>query len=656
MTTPGQPVDRVFVEVLPDFDKFGERLFAGIERDLAKLRLAIQAHMRGIEGDVDRSFRGIGNTMTREVNKAKRDVGALLDAIGGDTDRTGNRFTRFIRSILSSIGGTFSSAFRKAGEVFGEFGKALGNIFEVLSSGPTKFIAIGLAIVPLLSLITGLGAVLSNVVGIVGILPSSLAVAVAAFAPLLIAFHGFGDALSAAFSGDPEKFKEALKGVTPAAQEILKDIAGLKTAFTDLRRRVQEAFFSPLVDDVDKFAANLLTPLTDGLVIVSRELGGLISDILGSLSSPRGAQFLQEVFQTTADILHSMRPAILELAKGFGNVAEAALPIVRELSEKLAGVLTDFGEFLSRSAKDGSLEKFIRDALDALKDLGAFLKSIGSVVAALFGDESSQEAGKKLLADLTEGFKNLAEFLKSDAGKDFLKFLAEDLDATVNAVRNLGLAIGIVIVAVTDFTGAVHELIDELIDLWKKLTEGADSAKTGVLQSMTDLATGLIGLGGLFFFAGEALSGSFAKGFGTGAGSALGSVKDSFVNSVRSGLNGLIGSINKGISLLDTALIFTSLPRIPLLAQGGLAFGPSIIGEAGRELAVPLNNPSAQEAIRQALGGAAGGVTIEAGAVQVVFQGVMPTRQQAFDVGQQVADGIAAFMARRDARTAARSL
>ena len=182
----------------------------------------------------------------------------------------------------------------------------------------------------------------------------------------------------------------------------------------------------------------------------------------------------------------------------------------------------------------------------------------------------------------------------------------------------------------------------------------ADSATGGILNSLVVLANGMISLGGLFFKAGESLSGSFTRGFGSGVGTALSGAKDGFVNSVRSGLNGLISGINKGISLIDAALPFNVLPRIPMLARGGLAFSPSIIGEAGPELALPLNSPSAQEAIRQALGGSAGGVTIAPGAVQVTFEGVVPTRQQAFDVGQAVADGLAEALSRRDGRTAAR--
>lgn len=53
-------------------------------------------------------------------------------------------------------------------------------------------------------------------------------------------------------------------------------------------------------------------------------------------------------------------------------------------------------------------------------------------------------------------------------------------------------------------------------------------------------------------------------------------------------------------------------------------------------------------------GGSGGSITFDAGAVQVVFQGAVPTEAEAFRTGQAVGAGIAQVIARRDVRTAVR--
>lgn len=638
--------------MLPDFDKFGERLFAGIEAELAKLRLAVAGHMRAIEGDTDRSFRNIGNTMSRESNKASRAVRGALNEIGKDLTKSTELVNRGFREVANGagiIGNVFDGGI---GDSFKNLQKSAGSLFDILSSGPAKFIAIGLAIIPLLGLLSTLGAVLVNTVGVIGLLPSALVALPAILAPVLIAFHGFGDALAAAFGDDPDKFKEALKSLTPAAQDIIKDIAALKTPLRDLRRQVQEAFFSPLVDDVDKFTANLFAPLQEGLVKVARQLGGLLSDVLGKLSSPGGAKFLQEVFQTVADILERMRPAIVALATGFGKIAQAALPLFERLSGSFADVLTEFGNFLSRAAEDGSLNTFIEKGLEAFRELGALIGSVGNFLGALFTPEA-EEGGKAILQVLTDLFNKMAEFLNSPTGQDFLRFLIEDTKAFIGVLTLLLVIIGAIIVAITDFTGAILEatkpiqefvvgLEKDILDFAKKVVEVVG----GIPNAIGNLAANFAG-------AGKGLIDAFIGGFRK-TGDFIGDVAGDIVGGVKGGLNRLIGSINSGIAQLDAVIPFVELPRLSLLAKGGLALGPAILGEAGPELALPLNSPSAQEAIRQALGGSAGGITIAAGAVQVTFEGVVPTRQQAFDVGQAVAEGLAEALSRRDGRTAAR--
>lgn len=653
MTAPGQPVDTVYVEVLASFDRFAQSLLLGIEKEMLKLRAEVAAIMRGIEADTDRGFHRIGNAMTRNTNRASRDVNLALRAISNGVSDLGEAANKGFREVSNGagiIGNVFSGPLSQA---FGDVQKAATALFSSPVLHVAFYVALGLAIIPLIGVIASLGSSLVQLVGLIGLVPAGLTTAVATFAPLIIAFHGFGEAVAAAFGDDPEKFKQALKGLTPAAQEIVKDIAALKKPFTDLRRVVQEAFFSPLVDDVDNFTKNLFQPLQNGLVIVARQLGGLLSDVLGKLSSPGGARFLTELFQTTADILASMRPAITALAVGFGKVALAAFPIIERLSGSFAKALTDFGNFLSRSAESGALETFIQDALDVAKQFGALFGSVGNFFGALFNDDA-QEGGQKLLDILTKTFNDIANFLRSPAGQDFLKFLIEDTKEFGKALLFLGAIFGIVLIAITEFFGAVIEISKPITDFIVGLEKDFLDFEKTVIDAFTGLPAKIEKLGGALFAAGAALVSAFFGGFK--AGGFFDEVAGTIVAKIKSFLNATFSRINSGLSELDGVLgIFGVKPlRLPQLASGGLALGPSIVGEAGRELAVPLNDPQAQEAIRQALGGAMGGVTIGPGAVQVSFEGVVPTRQQAYDVGAAVAQGLADAMARRDARTLAR--
>ncbi len=65
------------------------------------------------------------------------------------------------------------------------------------------------------------------------------------------------------------------------------------------------------------------------------------------------------------------------------------------------------------------------------------------------------------------------------------------------------------------------------------------------------------------------------------------------VGVLKSGINAVIRSINSGIADIDNSLP-VSLPRIPQLARGAVVDQPTlaVIGEAGREVVLPLSDPA----------------------------------------------------------------
>lgn len=89
------------------------------------------------------------------------------------------------------------------------------------------------------------------------------------------------------------------------------------------------------------------------------------------------------------------------------------------------------------------------------------------------------------------------------------------------------------------------------------------------------------------------------------------------VNTIKSGINFVIGSINSGIAEIDDRLP-GSLPRIPMFARGAVVDSPTLalVGEAGPEVVVPLGDRKrAQELAEQSgllsmLRGAPGGTNV----------------------------------------------
>jgi hypothetical protein len=135
---------------------------------------------------------------------------------------------------------------------------------------------------------------------------------------------------------------------------------------------------------------------------------------------------------------------------------------------------------------------------------------------------------------------------------------------------------------VLDIQNVVNTGFNRVIDFFASLPGRVRALGPKLYQAAVDLGHKI----------GDGLSniGSFASDVGR-----------KIVNVIKSGINFVINSINRGIAEIDEKLPGV-LPRIPQLARGAVVDNPTLalIGEAGPEVVVPLTNPKrAQELAEQ---------------------------------------------------------
>lgn len=151
---------------------------------------------------------------------------------------------------------------------------------------------------------------------------------------------------------------------------------------------------------------------------------------------------------------------------------------------------------------------------------------------------------------------------------------------------------------VVDSYNAVVSGFNRVVDFFSSLPDRVKALGPRLYQAAVDLGHKI----------GDGLSniGNFASDIG-----------HRIVDTIKSGINWVIRSINNGIAEIDDQLP-GSLPRIPMLARGAVIDSPTLalVGEAGPEVVVPLGNRKrAQELAEQSgllsmLRGAGGGTTV----------------------------------------------
>lgn len=546
-------IDEAYVEIKPDVKGFRSELqtdldvaFAGVERKLDRVVDSIEAQFDRLIDHLEIHFHSLTDTVndaadeiSHDVRRTGEDIGIAIEAgaevakhaiddLADNADHDFDRIRRHARRAGEStgesfIGGLLSKLFGARKELEGAGGTgagAGGGIFSSLTGllgggGDIASLLKITAIAALIPIVLSLGAALSQLLGLIALIPGVIGVAVAAIAPLIIAFKGVGEAIGAGFSGDAKKFKEALKGLAEPAQKVVKEIVGLKNILSDIKKNVQTAFFAPLIGQFSLLGKTLLPVLNGGLELVADSLGRFVSGLLSVLSSTGVVKDINALFLATSRIIDQFGPTAARLFKDFFDVMAASLPFVERMFSALNGGLQKFAGWLERTTKSGGLSGFLEDAFRVAGELGALLKSVGSLLGTLFGNSDQQAAGEDFIKSLQKAIDKLNEFFKSAKGQETLKALAE-------TTKFLGRSLIQTAEIFAFFVSALNTVVHGIIDFWnwlKKVPGAIADFFTAIWHGLTSAFDAVVN-----FFSNL---GDMARGW---ASSFFGFLKDAFVN------------------------------------------------------------------------------------------------------------------------------
>ncbi|GIE28996.1 hypothetical protein Ait01nite_020410 [Actinoplanes italicus] len=677
---------------------------------------------------------------------------------------------RQLGDIAQNVGGILSSVFQAAATSVG--GGLLGGLVRVTDQLRAFFeSAEGSA--ALTSVFTALGTVASGVGGVFGTLlttagqlaPALMPIAQAVVPALQAVASNLGPAIAALGPG----LVAVVQGLSQGVQAIAPALGPLGGVISSILSAL-----APLLPVVGQLVAALAGPLTQVLAALGPLLAPLVSALAPILSQIAQtlsavlapvAQLLVQLFtqlgpplgQIAAALGASLAPALAAAGPLVAKLVEAVMPLVPvlisllgpvlevvtalaplnqiavQLATALVGVaapLIRFGAGVTGLLIAKTVAPLIRGIANVITFLVTPLASAAGWLAKVAGWLSSINwagvgsaiggAFSSAWTAVSNFFLTLGRWFAELPGKigSFLAGLPQQLwqlftSAGKLALQALGVAIGLIIYAVTQLPGqvvtAAQNLPGMLRDLVSRAITGAKQVFSSGVTAVVSYAQGLAGrtvaalsslgsrlsttfrnavtagrnaavsgfnsilshIGGIprkitgyagrFLDAGKALIKKLVDGLGKVP--SLGKIATAIASTIKSQLNRIIGAINSGIANIDNVLP-GSLPRIPMLANGAILRRPTLMvgGEAGDEVVIPLTRPrrarqlAEQSGLSRLLGDGGGSVVFGPGSIQVVFQGVVPTRAEAVQTGRSVGEGVQRALARRSVATTVRTI
>lgn len=344
------------------------------------------------------------------------------------------------------------------------------------------------------------------------------------------------------------------KHISPMIQKILEMVA----SFQEMSQ-VINAYVGPAIGFIVEELTRVLAPTLEYIGEVFRVLFNTVADIFGGI-----ADFLKGVFDIITGILTSDMSKIFdgftETGDAIMNILSTLLTALLDLTVAVLKVIWDTIVAIFQGIWDGIVAIFTPIGewfADRWNDITTALANVGTWFTDMF---------QKAWTGLTNIFSKLGTWF------------GERWNDVTNALSNVATWFGNI------FSSAYEAVTNAFSSI--------GSFFLGVWETVKNI----------FVNAGQMVGNAVGGAFKSAVNAVLGTIEN-VVNGFIGMINGVIGLINKipGVSL--GTLGYVNLPR---LARGGIVDSPTVamIGEAGKEVVMPLENTGFLQTMGRIVGGA----------------------------------------------------
>lgn len=366
------------------------------------------------------------------------------------------------------------------------------------------------------------------------------------------------------------------KHISPMIQKILEMVA----SFQEISQ-VINAYVGPVIGFFVEQLTRVLAPTLEYIGEVFRVLFNTVADIFGGI-----ADFLKGIFDIITGILTS------DMSKIFDGFTETGDAIMNILSTIFTGLI-DLTSAALKVLLDSiiALLQLIWDSTIAilkviLDSIIAYFQNLWDSIVAIFTPLGEWFAERWI--DITVALANVATWI----GNMFQKAW----DTLTNVFASMGTWFG---ERWNDVTTALANIATWFGNIFKTAFEAVKNAFSTIGSFFSGVWNTVKSI---FVNAGQMVGSAVGGAFKSAVNAVLGTIEN-VVNGFIGMINGVIDLINKipGVSL--GGIGYVSLPR---LARGGIVDSPTVamIGEAGKEVVMPLENTGFLQTMGRIVGGA----------------------------------------------------
>lgn len=403
-----------------------------------------------------------------------------------------------------------------------------------------------------------------------------------------------------------DNLKLGYGGTASEMARLVNDSGVMGASFKATAKNINEVSFDKIIEAIHVVQENLgitgttakeaADTISGSVNSMKAAWSDLLTGVAGGTDNLDG--LISNFVDSLGNVVKNIEPVLGKIVDGIGKLAEKIAPHIPKIIKTIGvSIVKNIGPMIT-SLVPALLEGLVELALVISQNAGLFVQALIDTIDILI--YSFVENLPTLINALTQGVIQIALTLTQPENMTMMLnawislFLAivQAIPQIITAILdNLPQIIDNIIMWLTD-PATIGMLVDASVKLWTALVMAVPKILGSLLGAFGKLVGSLWnGITRMFGeFAGK--FGNFIGGIFKGAINGVLKFIENFINGPIDLINGFLDVINGAFGWVGVHIDHLGRINLPRLAEGGYATGATtaIIGEAGKEVVLPLEN------------------------------------------------------------------
>lgn len=262
-------------------------------------------------------------------------------------------------------------------------------------------------------------------------LPAAGVAAASVMGALAIGTRGVQDALKK--FDDPEKFAEKLELLSKNGQKTLRVLEQMRGRIDAFRNAVQDQLFAGMDVVLRNLINTLLPRAQQHFTNLTKTINAGAKELAAFVSSDATLGDIDEITSNTEHAFRSLvQAALIPAATAFRDIATVGSRSLLFLVDHVVRLVRQFQQFIAVARATGQLQTWMENGIAAVLQFARILGNVGRGIGAIL--DEARASGNGLLDVLEKVTDNIADFLQSRTGRNFIRQFLDSAREAAEAI------------------------------------------------------------------------------------------------------------------------------------------------------------------------------------------------------------------------------